>query len=100
MAKLTADERLDALLEQKRRQDLLSAQNAPSAAPDVSDVQMHQGDQMRQNMAPYGPIVPSVRQPLVVRERFDSPEKQRLRGEVQQLQEQLQTACTEAQLTM
>ena len=39
--KLTADERLDALLEQKKREDLLSAQNVPPAAPDASDVQMH-----------------------------------------------------------
>ena len=100
MAKLTADERLDALLEQKKREELLSAQNAPPAAPDVSDVQMHQGDLLRHNTAPYGPIVPSVRQPQVVRERFDSPGKQRLKGEVQQLQEQLQTACAEAQRAM
>ena len=83
MARLTADERLEALLEQKKREDLLSAQNVPPAAPDASDVQMHQGNLLRERgpvgTVPYGPIVPSARQPPFVRERFDSPGKQRLK---------------------
>ena len=91
MAKLTADERLDALLEQKKREDLLSAQNAPTASPDVSDVHMPQGNLLRERgpvgTVPYGPIVPTVRQPPAVRGRFDSPGKQHLKGEVQQLQD-------------